>query len=78
MAIPVDAMFLDPIISSPSMSHSTCNPTQVSNQVLDPLLPVISDSAEPESIVSDSNQGNSAEPDSLSHDQTPIVLPFLL
>nr|POE51371.1 hypothetical protein CFP56_57710 [Quercus suber] len=67
-------MFLDPI-SSPSMHSSTGSPTQVSNQALDPILPINSNSAEPESVTSDSNHNHSAEHDSLSHDHIPIVVP---
>nr|POE54978.1 hypothetical protein CFP56_75389 [Quercus suber] len=68
------------------LPSSTCTPTPVSNQVLDPILPIISDSvvpesipsdsAVPESIPSDSTNINFAEPDSLSFDHSHIIVPY--
>ena len=83
--IPVNTMFLDPIVSSSDLPSSTCNPTPISNQVLDPIPPVISDSAilesvpsdstVPQSALSDSANINSTEPDSLSFDHSHIIVP---
>ncbi|XP_023900878.1 uncharacterized protein LOC112012717 [Quercus suber] len=85
VAIPVDTMFLDPFVSSLDLPSSTCTPTPVSNQVLDPILPIISDSVVPESfpsystvpesVPSDSTNINFAEPDSLSFDHSHIIVP---
>ena len=76
VAAPVDSMFLNPIISSP---------IPVSRQVLDPVLPIISDFAIaesiipdfalPESIIPDSVHTNFAEPGSLPLDQGHVVIP---
>ena len=62
--IPVNTMFLDPIVSSPNFPSSTCNPTPISSQVLDSIPPIISNSAVPESIPSDSTVPQSALSDS--------------
>ena len=85
VATPVDSMFRDPIISNPIPASSDSSPIHVSGQVLDPVLPIISDFAIaesiipdfalPESIIPDSVHTNFAEPGSLPLDQGHVVIP---
>ena len=51
MATPHDSMFLELVIPSPGLPSSDSGPIQVSSPFLDFSLPVISDSALPDSVI---------------------------
>ena len=75
VATPIDSMFLDPIISSHTPASFASSPIHVFGQVLDHVLPIISDSAIPEFVIPYSIHTNSAKLGSLPLDQRHVVIP---